>query len=143
MKNTYEVITEEKIITIKNQFGYDVDIKIEAGTVIIYANAYGRRWEIFINQEDLALVDEAASGRWYVSIKKDTIYASFCKQKNGIRVYTHMHRLIANCPEGLVVDHHPHHYGLDNRRHNLSVVSAADNSKNRVLSKTNKFKYDE
>lgn len=139
MKNEYVIIEEDTTVTIKNQFGYDTPIDIKAGTVIIYANAYGRKWEIFIDQEDLSLVDQAVSGRWYVSIKKDTIYASFCKQKDGIRVYTHMHRLIANCPIGLVVDHHPHHYGLDNRRCNLTVVTVEENSKNRVYCKYNKF----
>ena len=139
MKNDYKIIDHDEIIVIKNQFGHDIEVPVTSGTIIIYANAYGRKWEIFIDEEDLAKVDEAVSGRWYVSIKKDTIYASFCKQKDNVRTYIHMHRLIANCPEGLVVDHHHHHYGLDNRRHNLRVVTAEENNRNQIKSRTNKF----
>ena len=140
MKNDYKVIDQDCIIAIKNQFGHDVEVPVKAGTVIIYANGYGRQWEIFIDQEDLEKVDQAATGRWYISIKKDTIYASFCKQKDNTRIYVHMHRLIANCPEGLVVDHYHHHYGLDNRRYNLKVVTAEENNRNQIKSRTDKFK---
>ena len=43
-----------------------------------------------------------------------------------------MHRLIVDCPKDMVVDHHPHHYGLDNRDENLRIVTALENNRNKI-----------
>ena len=46
-----------------------------------------------------------------------------------------MHRIITSCPEDMVVDHHPHHYGLDNRRGNLTIVTPLENQQNQIYQK--------
>ena len=52
-----------------------------------------------------------------------------------------MHRVVAGAPEGLFVDH-INHNGLDNRRANLRIVTAKQNSWNTRLGwKQGKSKY--
>lgn len=67
---------------------------------------------------------------------------SWCVSKTGYAVakangkLIRMHRLITNCPDGYVVDHingNP----LDNRRINLRICSAKNNSRNKGIGKNN------
>ena len=48
---------------------------------------------------------------------------------NGKRTTQRMHRLIMNCPKGLLVDH-KNHDGLDNRKCNLRLCTNAENQYN-------------
>lgn len=134
MKNKYEIVEAGEVITLTDEFKNSFSIIAEKRTVIIYANGDHRKdWKIIIDEDDLAKVNAAVDGRWYVDVSKGTIYAKFCKQIKGEREYISMHRLISDCPIDLVVDHHPNHYGLDNRKSNLTNVTMIENSCNKVM----------
>jgi len=62
---------------------------------------------------------------WSTSQKASGVYA--CRHVKRKNIY--MHRVITNAPAGKVVDHIDHN-GLNNRRCNLRICSAADNSRN-------------
>lgn len=122
----------------KNKYVFNGD-----GTVTIFANLHKTLYEILIDEEDFALVDRATKNSWYIKTAKDTYYALFCIRKKGEKdIYVYMHRLIMGLIEckndkvtkrtglHLVVDHHPNHYGLDNRRENLRVVTVVENLRN-------------
>lgn len=120
------------------------------GSITIFANCKGVIREIIIDKEDFSVINKATNGSWYVKSAKGTLYALFCirnKKENKKDVYVYMHRLIMKLIEceydkvlkntglDLVVDHHPNHYGLDNRRNNLKVVTFIENLKNRQKKK--------
>lgn len=48
----------------------------------------------------------------------------------------HLHRLIMNCPEGMVVDH-VNHDTFDNRKQNLRVCTQSQNMKNLQMYSSN------
>lgn len=109
------------------------------GTVTIYANGYHyKNWEITIDIEDLEYIDTVCDGRWYVGVSKGTIYARFCKQIDNERTYFLMHREVMknivgdDIPFDMVVDHFVTHYGLDNRRCNLRLVTPEVNMGNKL-----------
>ncbi|MFI8696721.1 HNH endonuclease signature motif containing protein [Dietzia maris] len=80
--------------------------------------------EVLIDEQDLKLVSKY---KWHIS---STGYVVWRGRLNGKRKTIRMHRLITNCPEGLVVDH-INHNPLDNRRANLRVCTQAVNARNR------------
>lgn len=96
--------------------------------------------EIPLTQGKVALIDdedyeELSQYKWTAHHRaKNTWYAVryVGKRVDGKRVGVHiqMHRVITNCPDGLVVDH-INHNGLDNRKENLRTVTAAVNAGNR------------
>jgi hypothetical protein len=142
MKNKYEIVEVGTTIELKDEFGNVHTITVSKRTVIIYANGFHHNdWKIVIDEKNLAKVDEAVDGRWYVSVCKGTIYAKFCKQSGKTRQYILMHRVITDCPNDLVVDHDPHHYGLDNREENLTTKSAAENNRNQLKGKAKNLIY--
>ena len=65
--------------------------------------------------------------RWYLS---DMGYAVIRKRIGGKKKTLRLHRLITNCPDGLVVDH-INRDKLDNRKSNLRCVTQAVNMQNR------------
>lgn len=142
MKNKYEIIEIGTIVALEDEFGNIHYITVSKKSVIIYANGYHKKdWKIVIDEKNLDKVDKSVDGHWYVSVCKGTIYAKFCKQSGKKREYILMHRLIANCPNHLVVDHNPHHYGLDNREENLEKKTAIENNQNQIKNKIKTLNY--
>jgi hypothetical protein len=80
--------------------------------------------EVMIDASDLHIVN---SIKWHVS---GSGYAVWRGIKDGKKQTIRMHRLITNCPKGLVVDH-INHNPLDNRRDNIRVCTQSDNMRNR------------
>lgn len=80
---------------------------------------------VIIDEDDLELVEKL---RWHVS---STGYAVWRGYKNGKKQTIRMHRLITNCPNGMIVDH-INHNKLDNRRANLRVCTQSDNMRNKL-----------
>ncbi len=52
------------------------------------------------------------------------------RHEDGRRTNVYLHRLVANAPQGMQVDH-INHDTLDNRKTNLRVVTKAENEQNR------------
>lgn len=136
MKNRYEILEANTIIELEDEFGNTHEIQVPEKVVVIYANGYHKKdWKILIELKDLKKVDDAVDGSWYVGVSKGTIYARYCRNNNKKREYIFMHRIITDCPADFVVDHHPHHYGLDNRSCNLTTTTALENNRNQIKSK--------
>jgi hypothetical protein len=93
--------------------------------------------KIPLTQGQFAIVDEddfekLAGYKWFAAKNGRNFYAErTVKRKDGRRgqVNIQMHRKILNAPKGVLVDH-INHNGLDNRRVNLRVVTAGQNSWN-------------
>ena len=62
--------------------------------------------------------------RWVVS---HGYAVSWDKQR---KAFDRLHRLVTNCPEGMVVDH-KNHNRLDNRKRNLRICTVKENNQNR------------
>lgn len=67
---------------------------------------------------------------WHYNIKRLGV-----KSKIG-----YLHRIIMNCPEGLVIDHKDHN-ALNNQKSNLRICTQKENSRNTRKSKNNKSGY--
>lgn len=76
-----------------------------------------------IDEEDLELVKTL---KWHVG---STGYAVWRGIKDGKKQTIRMHRLLTDCPEGLIVDH-INHDRLDNRRINLRICDQSTNMRN-------------
>lgn len=79
---------------------------------------------VLLSEEDVGLVSKY---HWYGVPSKKTVYARY---QDAARKVTLMHRLILGADPGQIVDH-INGNGLDNRRDNLRLVTAAQNSHNR------------
>jgi len=82
-----------------------------------------------VDNQDFDLV---APHKWYVAKNKAKPYAF--GRINGRQVY--MHRLILGAPDGMHSDH-INGDTLDNRRSNLRLATAAENSQNQVIRRNN------
>lgn len=80
-----------------------------------------------IDAED---VDKIIERGWYINEKGYVISSPRHRSKLDKRSELRLHRLITDCPEGMVVDHINHDL-TDNRKCNLRVYSQMDNMKNR------------
>jgi len=108
-----------------------------AGPVLLYRRArYGYTFRrIRLSQGKYAIVDVEDYGRlsrfkWYAHKSFCTYYAvsSSMQRRSGKILF--MHRMILDVPEDMVVDH-INGNGLDNRKANLRVCTAAQNNCNR------------
>ena len=103
--------------------------------ILVETKNYGRQY-IIIDKEDYSKVKQYT---WQTSYCKgtDKFYAvsSRHNQKN-----VKLHRLIMNCPKGMIVDH-INHNPLDNRKCNLRICSPRSNSLNISIRKNNKSGY--
>lgn len=69
------------------------------------------------------------------------VYAIRSEYKTGKHVVISMHRVITNCPDGMVVDHKDRN-GLNNRKTNLRICTRSQNACNRRKNiKTSTTKY--
>tara|TARA_R110000787_G_scaffold61547_2_gene139393 strand:- start:686 stop:1129 length:444 start_codon:yes stop_codon:yes gene_type:complete len=64
----------------------------------------------------------------------------YCAFKSGDLRDQYLHRVIMNCPEGMVVDH-KNHNPLDNRKENLRICSYRENGLNRGRPRNNSTGY--
>lgn len=106
--------------------------------MIIKLNPY-KKYEVIIDDGDFDLISKYNGWRFC----KVTGYAFkqkyICKLPNGKEKYERilMHRLIMDCPKGMVVDH-INRNKLDNRKENLRICTQSQNCFNSKLSKNNK-----
>lgn len=85
--------------------------------------------KVIIDDEDLNLIN---SLNWTVEINPvGQVY--FSNRKNKVR----LHRLIMNCPKGMVVDH-INGNTLDNRKSNLRICTKLENQYNQKKHKGNR-----
>lgn len=98
--------------------------------IVIKSLKYGTK-EVLIDNQDVEL---CSNYTWHLK---------YSKKNNSFYVQTHyldkkikLHRLITNCPDGMVVDH-INHNTLDNRRENLKVCMQIDNQHNLRLQRNN------
>lgn len=106
--------------------------------------------EIKLTKGHVALVDDEDfeklnQYKWHARITPNSIYVrTNIKIKHPTRRQKslHMHRLIMNCPEGMMVDHIDRN-GLNNQKHNLRICTRSQNlmnSKKPKEGKTSKYK---
>lgn len=80
-----------------------------------YAKIRRYNWRLLVNKRDGYVTKYVVSTVYTAPYKPKTIY---------------LHRLITNCPVGMVVDH-KNGNTLDNRRRNLRVCTVSENNSNR------------
>ncbi len=80
---------------------------------------------------DLDDFDKIKNIRW--SLETGDYLAGYTESGKRVR----MHRLIANCPKGSIVDH-INHNTLDNRKSNLRICNSKENAKNHKVNSKNK-----
>jgi len=91
--------------------------------------------KIKLTQDKFAIVDPEDfetlnQFKWCAAKDYDTYYAiRFARTVNNKKTTVKMHRQIMNAKRTDIVDHH-NHEGLDNRKHNLSIVTASQNNAN-------------
>ena len=82
----------------------------------------------YLDKEDYEKVKECC---W--RIEKGYVVARLPKTNKRIS----MHRLVTDCPKGMVVDH-INHNTADNRKSNLRICTISDNNKNKSVAKNSK-----
>lgn len=112
-----------------------LELLLSLPILICRKSRYGYTFQLIpLTKGKFAKVDPAdypmlVKYKWFARYTPQTYYASFCRKINGRQKTFHMHRIIMNPPDGFVVDH-INGDGLDNRRANLRLATAAQNSRN-------------
>ena len=103
--------------------------------------------EILLTQNKISLLDDEdyhliSDKLWFIKESGDCYYATTDDRAmlNGVRIgkTISMHSLIMSCPKDFVVDH-INGNGLDNRKKNLRIITAKENSA-RILRRKGKVK---
>lgn len=106
------------------------EIKNDFAIIKIQNNLYGN-FDALIDIEDIEKIKD-----YYWNIRYDKRHPNCVpyveSRKNNKRV--HLHRLIMDCPVGLVVDH-INGNNLDNRKRNLRIITQNENRLNNHKSK--------
>lgn len=112
------------------------DIEVTGDVVSIYMTS--RTGEISVGYADVEDLPLIQSRTWYVMYNGKIKYVSsnYSRKLDGKRGAVYLHRLVANAPLGLVVDH-KNHDTLDNRKSNLRVCTQGENMQNRASAQTN------
>jgi len=76
--------------------------------------------------------EELSKHKWHAASRDGVDFIASSARNNG---HVLMHRLIMNCPAGLVVDHIDHNT-LNNQKCNLRICTLAENTRNSRKSKT-------
>lgn len=119
----------------------DYKIYDNYAAIFIDSSRYGRL-ECLVDEQNL---QDLIQRRWFASYNSSSksFYAYSKISVNKKRITLQMHRIITNCPKGLVVDH-INHNTLDNRLCNLRIVTDAQNKQNQIptiaTSTTSKFR---
>lgn len=100
--------------------------------------------EIKLSQGKVALVDDEDyeylnQWEWHAAKNGNTYYAGRYFKINGKQTLIKMHRLIANTPDGLIVDHIDHN-GLNNQKSNLRNCTPQENCFNSIAWGISKYK---
>lgn len=104
--------------------------EIKGNVTVIYINAAGEVKDVLIDTEDLEKVKESTKNTFYGHRKGNGLYPTALIGKvDGVKKYVRIHRVIMDCPEGLVVDHISGNT-LDNRKSNLRICTHKENRKN-------------
>jgi len=100
--------------------------------IVIKSKKYGNHI-LMIDDEDYDKIKEHV---WHIAFSKEKkTFSVLTNIKNGEK-YTpkSIHRLLTNCPKGLVVDH-KNHNAFDNRKENLRICTNAENCRNVIRNK--------
>jgi len=84
-------------------------------------------YETIVSDEDYSPLSK---WKWHALVTKWGVYAVRDYRKKGEKRITYlMHRVVTECPEGMVIDH-INHNALDNTRGNLRICTQAQNMAN-------------
>lgn len=92
-------------------------------TKIIMRDKEWNAYECLIDTEDMEFV--LSCGRWHIAKRNNGLYATvgICHKEQ------YLHRLIMNCPKGMVVDH-INGNTLDCRKENMRIITHGQNRQN-------------
>ena len=107
----------------KIERGMNKYITLGGTTKIILQDMEGNVHECLIDTDDMEFV--LSCGRWHVAQRGKSTYATvgICRKDH------YLHRLIMDCPKGMLVDH-INGNTLDCRKANLRIVTPAQNGQN-------------
>lgn len=83
---------------------------------------------------DVEDIEKVSKYHWYISQKG---YIQAMHHENNHRYSIRLHRLLMDCPKGMVVDHINHNI-TDNRKCNLRVCTQDENMRNRKPDRNSK-----
>ena len=111
----------------------NIIIKENHAEIEIISKKYG----IFYTLIDLNDIDKIKNHCWGIhDVNNYLIIETKLKINNKYSILK-LHRLIMNCPDGMIVDH-INHNTLDNRKENLRICTYKENSENRNVQKNSK-----